>query len=190
MEHDRLQLIESRAETLLSELKEDNDSFVYSTSLLIMVVLFLLAIVFLYIKIGFSINLLIYLVGLTGMLAYYKMNMNKAFSENARLANYKSIDTDDKVNYVTGLLKYLSSGFDVKLTRIRSVKWFYTILFPLFLLILRETYVGEFTTQTFLLNLFVGVITGVIWYYYFVQGENKLNEDREEINNLINKIFS
>ncbi|MBT8188954.1 MAG: hypothetical protein HKN67_14130 [Saprospiraceae bacterium] len=190
MEHDRLQLIESRADTLLQNLKEDNHAFIYSTSILIMVSLYLLAVVFLYIKSGFSVKLLIYLVVLIGMLAYYKMSMNKAFAESDEMSKYKNIDHDDKVNYVSGMLKYLSSGFEVKLTRIHSVRLFYTILFPLFLLIVREIYVGSYTSMSFFINLALAVVVGSFWYFYFAGNQKELIEDRQEIDEMITKIYS
>ncbi len=190
MEHDKLQIIESRAETLLSELKEDDHSFIYSTALLVMVALYLLAIIFLYIKSGFSTKLLIYLVALIGMLAYYKMNMNRIFSESSELLNYKKINTDDKVNYVSGMLKYLSSGFEVKLTRIQSVRWIYTILFPLFLLIIREIYMGEYSSMTFFINLIIAAFLGLLWYVFFGYSQKDLLLDRVEIDELIQKIYS
>ena len=190
MEHDRLQLIESRAETLLQDLKEDDHAFVYSTSILIMVSLYLLAIVFLYIKSGFSVKLLIYLVVLIGMLAYYKMSMNKVYGESSELAGYKNVDSDDKVNYVSGMLKYLSSGFEVKLTRIHSVRLFYAILFPLFLLIVREIYMGPYTSMSFLINLAVAAVLGSFWYIYFAGNQKSLVADRTEIDELIRKIYS
>ena len=191
MEHDKLQLIESRAETLLKDLKEDNHAFVYSTALLIMVSLYLIAIVLLYIKFDFSTKLLIYLVLLIGMLAYYKMNMNKVFAESATFLNYKTIDRDDKVNYVAGLLRYLNSGFEVKLTRLRSVRIIYSILFPFFLLIVREIITGPFAdTSSFIINLAVAVVLGGFWYFYFASDQSELELDKEEVDELITKIYS
>ena len=191
MEHDKLQLIESRAETLLKDLKEDNHAFVYSTALLIMVSLYLIAIVFLYIKFDFSTKLLIYLVLLIGMLAYYKMNMNKVFAESASLLNYKTIDRDDKVNYVAGLLRYLNSGFEVKLTRLKSVRIIYAILFPFFLLIVREIFLGTFAdTSSFIINLAVAIVLGGFWYFYFASDQSELELDKEEVDALITKIYS
>ena len=191
MEHDKLQLIESRAETLLKDLKEDSHAFVYSTALLIMVSLYLIAIVFLYIKFDFSTKLLIYLVLLIGMLAYYKMNMNKVFAESAALLNYKTIDRDDKVNYVAGLLRYLNSGFEVKLTRLKSVRIIYAILFPFFLLIVREIFLGTFTdTSSFIINLAVAMVLGGFWYFYFASDQSELELDKEEVDELITKIYS
>ncbi|NNE25498.1 MAG: hypothetical protein HKN09_01525 [Saprospiraceae bacterium] len=191
MEHDKLQLIESRAETLLKDIKEDNHAFVYSTALLIMVSLYLIAIVFLYIKFDFSTKLLIYLVLLIGMLAYYKMNMNKVFAESAALLNYKTIDRDDKINYVAGLLRYLNSGFEVKLTRLKSVRIIYAILFPFFLLIVREIFLGSFSdTSSFLINLVVAIVLGGFWYFYFASDQSELELDKEEVDELITKIYS
>lgn len=190
MEHDKLQMIESKAEMLLNELKEDNHSFIYSTALLIIVALCLLAIVFLYIKSGFSVKLLIYLVSVIGLLAYYKMNMNKVFADTTALAKYKSVQKDDKVNYVSGMLKYLSSGFEVKLTRLQSVRWAYTILFPIFLIIAQEIYKGPFTSKSFLISVVLAILLGAFWYFFFGPQYNNLIEDRSEIDELIQRIYS
>ena len=190
MEYDKLQLIEEKAETLLEELKNDDDAFVYSTTLLILVVLFLLAIVFLYILTGLSTKLLIYLVILIAVLAYYRLNMNKAYKESTILQKYKDIDPANKSSYVSGLLKYLASGVTIKLERLKSVRLFYTIMFPLFLLIIREIYIGSYDNISFLISiLMAALIGGIFWYFYFSKGLTELEEDKEEINDLANTVF-
>ena len=190
MEYDKLQLIEEKANALLNDLKNDDDAFVYSTTLLILVVLFLLAIVFLYILSGVSIKLLVYLVILIGILSYYRMNMNRVYKESAILLNYKKIDPADKTNYVSGLLKYLASGVSIKLERLKSVRLFYTIMFPLFLLVIREIYLGEYDNKSFLLSiLMAAVVGGLFWYFYFSNGLQELEDDHEEINELSASIF-
>lgn len=190
MEYDKLQLIDEKANALLEELKNEDDAFVYSTTLLILVVLFLLAIVFLYIFSGVSTKLLIYLVILIGALTYYRINMNRMYKESTILQNYQKIDPADKTNYVAGLLKYLASGVSIKLERLKSVRLFYTVMFPIFLLIIREIYVGEYTNQSFLLSaVMAAIIGGLFWYFYFSNGLAELEADREEINELANSLY-
>jgi ABC-type siderophore export system fused ATPase/permease subunit len=190
MEYDKLQLIEEKAKGLLKDLKTEDDAFVYSTALLVLVVLFLLAIVFLYILSGVSFMLLIYLLVLIGILTYYKINMNRVYKESTLLQDYKNIDPSDKTKYVSGLLKYLASGVNIKLERLKSVRLFYTIMFPLFLLVIREIYLGSYTTKSFLISFLVAAILGgLFWYFYFSNGLDELEEDREEINELSSTIF-
>ena len=109
MEYDKLQLIENKAESLLSDLTNGDDSSLYANALLVLVVLFLLGLVSVYIKTGEYTHLLVYLGVLLVLLVLHKIKMSAAFKESVLLKRYKEHSGTDKQAYVSGLLKYLSS---------------------------------------------------------------------------------
>lgn len=189
MEYDKLQLIENKAENLLSELKEGNDASLYFNALIILVTAFLVCLISLYIKSGNFYSLIIYLAILVCLLTLYNVRMSSAYKENALLKRYKALkNSDDKLAYVSGLLKYLSSGMKVKLKRLKTVKLIYIIIFPIFLVLLKQLFAGE-------LNVMISFITAILlgstfWAFYFNKDIEELSFAQEDIDEMIRKIVS
>jgi len=187
MEYDKLQLIENKAENLLSDLRNGDDSSLYSNALLVLVVLFLLSLVSVYIKTGEFKHLLAYLGILLVLLVLHKVKMSAAYKENALLKRYKQHAETDKQSYVSGLLKYLSSGMNVKFKRLKSVRLIYMIIFPLMLIILSELFNGE--SRSFILSLIVAYVLGAtFWYFYFQDDINELDFAQDDVEDMITKL--
>jgi len=187
MEYDKLQLIENKAENLLSDLKEGNDASLYFNALIVLVVTFLLCLISLYIKSGEYSHLLIYLIILVCLLTLYNIRMSSAYKENALLKRYQSLKNgDDKLAYVSGLLKYLSSGMNVKLRRLKTVRLIYIIMFPIFLVLLQE--ILRDTSNLFLSFILAIVIGSSFWAVYFKNDIEELSYAQDDIDEMIRNI--
>jgi len=195
MEYDKLDLIQKKAETLLSSLKEDAQTSYVTNALVVIVVLFLLPLVILYIvDVESSITkYLIYLIVLLGLLILYRMRVGAAVRESSQLTSYKKIDMSDKPSYITGLLKYLSSGYGVKITRLHSVRWIYVFVFPLVMVLFSELYQYCFhdDIKTGIMTFIVAYLIGsTFWFLYFQKDLHELELDQQDVDGMVGKLFS
>ena len=97
--------------------------------------------------------------------------MSKA-SEKLDSADMKSIVEDGmSISGIQKKLNYLSAGLQVKLTRVNAVKRFYIVVFPLFLLTLRELLYGP-SDWKFLIIIFLICLacSAIVWGIFF-QGD-------------------
>jgi len=187
MEYDKLKLIENKAESLLDDLKQGEDSSLYFNAMLVLVVLFLISLVSIFIKTGEFRNLLFYLTILVGLLVIYNIRMSSAYKESALLKKYSQLkDSENRLGYVSGMLKYLSSGLNVKLRRIKTVRLMYTVLFPLLLVLLKELILGKGNLVMDLLGAFV--IGATFWYFYFKDDVEELTYGKEDVEEMIRKL--
>ena len=189
MEYDKLQLIEHKAESLLTDLKEGNDASLYFNALIVLVAVFLLTLITLFIKSGDFYNLLIYLTILIALLTLYNVRMSSAYKENALLKRYTALkESDDKLGYVSGLLKYLSSGMNIKLKRLKTVRLSYIIIFPIFLVLLKELFSGG---SNLFLDFVIAILMGsTFWAIYFNKDIEELSYAQDDIDEMIRKIVS
>ena len=195
MEYDKLDLIHNKAETLLDTLKEDAQTSYVTNALVIIVLLFLIPLVILYIvDVDSSITkFLMYLIVLLGLLILYRVRVGGAVRQSTELASYKSIDINDKPKYISGLLKYLSSGYGVKVTRLRSVRWIYVIIFPLVMVLFSELYQYFFhdDIKTGITNFIVAyILGGIFWYKYFQDDLDELELDQQDVDSMVVKVYS
>ncbi len=195
MEIDKLDLIQKKAETLLASLKEDAQTSYITNALVILVVLFLLPLVILYIvDVESSITkFLIYLIVLLGFLILYRIKVGAAVRESTQLTSYKNIDMADKPKYIAGLLKYLSSGYGVKITRLHSVRWLYVFVFPLVLILTSELYQYFFhdDIKTGIMNFVVAFLMGsTFWFLYFQKDLHELELDQHDVDSMVGKLYS
>lgn len=194
MEYDKLDLIEKKAQDLLMALKTDTKTGYVTNALVVIVTLFLIPLVVLYIFDGASsIRFLIYLVVIAGLLILYRVRIGSAMKESAHLSSYKSIDKADKQSYITGLLRYLSSGYDVKISRLKSVRLVYMILFPLVLVLWSEMYQfwRDSQVNTGIIQFVAAFLIGcVFWYLYFQDDLHELELDQTDVDNMVGKIYT
>jgi len=187
MEYDKLKLIENKAESLLSDLKKGEDSSLYFNALLVLVVLFFLSLAASFTITGEYRNLLFYLAILIGLLVIYNIRMSSAYKESALLKKYTSLrNSDDRLGYVSGLLKYLSSGINVKLRRLKTVRLIYAIIFPIFLVILKELLLGKGNIVYDLLGAII--IGSTFWMIYFKDDIEELSYGKQDVEEMIKKM--
>lgn len=196
MEYDKLDLVQSKANNLLDDLKEDTATSYVTNSLLVVVIMYLISLVILYITDVNSsiIKFLIYLLVMIICLVVYRMRMNAAVRESQDLASYTKVDKEDKANYISGQLKYLSSGYNIKIVRLKSVKLVYIVVFPLLLVLLSELYqyfFGDGNIGTSIMQFVLAFIIGSgFWAFYFQNDIKEFQMDRDDVDRMVSTLYS
>jgi len=194
MEYNNIDLIQSKGEKLLSELKQDGDASFLSTAQILLVILFSIAVILLFIvDVNSSVSkYLLFMVTLLGLLIWHRIKLNREVKESLTLSTYAQIEASDKKNYTIGLLKYLSSGYAIKLTRLRSIRLFFSIIFPLLLVLFKEVYQYFYYDGQLGSNIGHYILAFVIgasfWYYYFQSDINELELDKADVDSMISKL--
>ncbi len=193
MEYDKLDLIQQKAKYLLNDLREDKDGSNTLACLYILVILYVICLSILYIMKSDPgyIKFVIYLVLLLGLLIMYRIRMSEAFRDSNSLSSYTKIDPADKANYTSGLLKYLSSGYNVKIVRIKTVRLIYTILLPLLIVLIGEVwqifFSEEYVSSGFWHHVFAFAICSPI-YFFFGKDIEQRQFDKEDVDTMVRKI--
>jgi len=196
MKYDKLDLIQSKAENLLQDLKEDTATSYVTNALLVLVIMYLISLVILYITDVNSsiIKFLIYLLVMIICLVIYRMRMTASVKESQALAAYEKLDKEDKANYISGQLKYLSSGYNIKIIRLQSVRLIYVIAFPLLLVLLSELYqyfFSEGDISTSIMQFVIAFLIGsTFWFFYFQNDIKEFEMDRDDVDRMISNLYS
>ncbi len=183
MEYDKLQLIEHKAEKLLQDMKVGSDSSVYTNALYIIIALFLFSLCYIYIKSGS--HTLVYAAALIIALIAYKFILSNATKELKTKVNYTAHAGTDKPAYVKGMLEYLASNINLQMSRIKALRTVYILVFPFFLMMVRQIVLGPIEKEQYLLNLFGALILGVcFWFFFFKKDIDEKEQDYWEVINL------
>lgn len=196
MEYDKLDLVQNKANKLLVDLKNDSESSYASYAQLILVVLYAIVLVYLFIMDieSSATKYLIFSVILIGLVIFRRMQLGGAIRECSNLSNYKNIDPEDKQAYTSGMLKYLSSGYNVKIVRLSSLRLFYTLIFPLFLVLAKELYEylsNDNVISTNILHYLLAFLIGsTFWYFFFQSDLEELKLDKIDVDAMARKVYS
>jgi len=196
MKYDKLDLIQNKAENLLQDLKEDTATSYVTNALLVLVIMYLISLVILYITDVNSsiIKFLIYLLVMIICLVIYRMRMTASVKESQSLAAYEKLDKEDKANYISGQLKYLSSGYNIKIIRLQSVRLIYVIAFPLLLVLLSELYqyfFSEGDISTTIMQFIIAFLIGsTFWFFYFQNDIKEFEMDRDDVDRMVSNLYS
>lgn len=166
-----------RLDLLLDDIKNSNKSSTYTYILLCLVSLFLIGIVLFYIKYGYFGRLLFYFAVLLGMVIFYRVNIVNALRELQNAGNYEALKGVDDNQYMKQKLNYLDVGIEVKRKRITIIRGIYVAVFPVFLLLASELYLGpiEGFANFFWKYILAFILGGIVWLFAF-------NNDIEQIN--------
>ena len=189
MEYDKVELIEAKAEKLLEKFLSDSDVAVYTNALYFLISIFLIAVCLLYVLEGFE--HLVYILALLAIIPY-KMIVSKASDEVESKALYNQLNNGNKKDYTIAKLQYLSSLVSLKIARIKALRLFYMICFPVWLYMLAKLYVTREFLGFYELYLFLPavIISVVFWYYFFkTEIENRIM-DKKEIEKIIVELNS
>ncbi|MBT8234386.1 MAG: hypothetical protein HKO66_08495 [Saprospiraceae bacterium] len=183
MEYDKLQLIEHKAEKLLSELKNSTESSIYTNALYVIIALFMASLCYLYIKSGK--DTLVYASALVIGLIAYKFIVSNAAKELDASTNFLAYKSENKPAYVKGMLQYLASNINVQLSRIKALRTVYMLVFPFLLMMFRQIALGSFGKSEYLFNLIVALLLGALfWYFFFKKPIDEKEADYWEVSNL------
>jgi len=149
---------------LTLEQKNSEEISSFTSALFLLCGLELLAIVALYIREGFSNKILFFLATLLLMLFMYKWKLSQADNAVKKLTPTNQLEG----SAIKEKLEYLNAGLDMKLTRIRNIRWFYIIVFPVFLLNVQQLCKGviETTYNPWQLPV-IFICSYLVWSWFF-----------------------
>lgn len=187
MEYDKLELIELKAEKLLERYLADSDVAVYTNALYFMVSIFLIAVCLLYVFEGYE--HLIYVVALLAIIPY-RIIISKAHAEAEMKSMYPTLETADKKQFTISKLDYLSSLLGLKIARLKALRLFYMIVFPVWLYMLSKIFINRsFSGSSELIYLLPAIVLGaVFWYFFFNKEIAERGNDRAEIDQIKNSL--
>ena len=189
MEYDKLQLIEHKAEKLLQDAKSNSENSVYTNALYIMIALFLVSLCYIYIKSGS--HTLVYAAALVIALIAYKFMISNAANELENKTDYKAFATAEKQIYVKNMLQYLAANINLQLSRIKALRTVYMLVFPFFLMMIRQIVLGPIEDDQYIINLFGALLIGVcFWFFFFKKDIDDKEQDYWEVVNLSKTIQS
>lgn len=178
--NNRLDFISTKADHLLDLMKNDNHSGKSNTTVLFLIVVYVIIATAHLIIFNFTPLLGVSLVLLVALMVIFRMSMQSAIKENADSSNYESYKEVDTVTYLKTKLQYLYSGVVIKFTRTRSIRVLYSVIFPFILLMGKEVFGKEITSwiSTIILAILLG---GLFWWYYFREEIEDLDIAKDDI---------
>ena len=190
MDHKSLKHLEEKSLAIIKSETESNDSNSVTSAMILLAVLIFISILSLYIKNGYSIRLIVFLILMLATFLIYKAMMRSVYAEHATHANYKTLaSSEDKVHFIKAMLDYISSGYGVKLRRLSLLKWFYILNFPLFLVNMKEL-IGEGIPDSGFVSIFLSaaVFSFLIWSLFFHFELSEQESNQREVDGILNEL--
>ena len=183
----RLRDIHIDAENIFEDIKTDKSSFIYKSIFYILFFTSMISYLIHTIKFGFGFGT-VFLVLLLAYFLYFIYTIKSALRENIKSPKSDKIDPEDPL-FLKSRIQYISEGIKVTSTRIKLVRNFYIIFFPMTTFILIYLFRGNTGTKSLVITFIIAfLLGGVFWYYYFKNDLNEIESDMEELNNLHTKI--
>jgi len=184
MEYDKLDLIDAKAEKLLGKFNSDEDIIMFTNALYILIVLFVIAVCFLYVFEGYT-----YLILTAALLILvpYRMIISRASVRSESLSMYNTMDSSDKISYTIAKLKYLGSLIKLKRARLIALRLVYMLCFPVFMYMLSLILLGreiDWSQEWF--YIVVAIVLAIpFWFIFFKSDIDELAMNKQEIKNII-----
>ncbi len=158
-----------RLDLLIEDIKNNYPSSTYTYMLLILFVLFLVAILFFFVKYGLLGRLFFYGIALLAAGVYYRLGIKKSIQHMQTVSQYGDPEIIGEKQYLANKLAYLNAGIEIKRVRISIIKWIYFFLFPLFLLLMSEIVIGPIVgTGSVIWKYIIALLLGgIIWIFFF-----------------------
>jgi len=181
--NEEIEYLESKCDKLLSEHKQSDDIGSFTAAILLLGGLVLITIVLLYIRDGFTVRMIVFLSTLLLMFLIYKFRIK---SEGEQVAAKKlALDSQDIIVRAKAKIEYLSAGLSLKKTRVGAAKWFYSIVFPLFLYSVKHFIYSDVTNEFVLKSgLIVFPLSYLIWSNFYSGDKRKLEADIDELSRM------
>jgi len=176
----RLEEIEKQYLEILTLHKNSDDISSFTSALIFMSGILIVALLMLFILNGYSSNMLVVVLTLLLMFIIYRIRMAKA---TERLERHDTASRSGELSRETieSKLAYLPSGIQLKLERVKSVKLFYAVTFPFFLLVLQELFLDPVSTPSLIITLTVLLLMSTLVWSWFFSSDIKELERIERI---------
>jgi len=183
----RLRDIHIDAENIFEDIKNGKSAFIYKSIFYMLFSVSMISYLAHTIKFGYGFGI-VFLVLLLAYFIYFLYTLKAAIRENIKSPKLDKIDPE-KPEFLKSRIQYISEGIKVTETRIKLVRNFYIIFFPLTTFILIYLFRGNTGTKSLIITFVISVLLGgVFWYYYFKNDLNEIENDMEELDDLHTKI--
>ncbi len=183
----RLRDIHIDAENIFEDIKTNKSSFIYKTIFYLLFFTSMISFLVHTIKFGYGFGI-VFLILLFAYFLYYIYSIKAALRENIKSPKADKIDPENP-QFLKSRIQYITEGIKVTATRIKLVRNFYIIFFPLMTFILIYIFRGQSSTKSLIITFVISVLLGgVFWYYYFKNDLNEIENDMEELEELNTKI--
>lgn len=172
--------IEKEFQDLVYEQRHSDDISSYTTALMLMAGIVIISLLVLFIMVGHNIKMLLIILIILIMFSLYRLRMNKAAQEVslAQTDAISSLEIDKDT--MTQKLKFLTAGIDLKIKRVKSVRQFYIVVFPLFLICIKEILHGPQTNQFLFWAIGASfMVSAIVWTWFFSSDIRELEETKE-----------
>lgn len=178
--NDKIAFLEIKCDKLLSEHKQSEDIGSFTAAILLLGGLVLITIVLLYIRDGFTTRMIVFLSTLLVMFVVYKFRIK---AEGEQIITKKPLlESSENSVRTKAKIEYLSAGLNLKLTRVNATKWFYAVVFPLFLYSVKHFIHSDVTNDfVFKSGVLVFPLSFIVWSVFFSGDKRKLKDDLGQV---------
>ena len=171
-----LEQLDTEIKELIRSHRNSDDISGYSSALIFMAGILIIALLVLFILEGYDYKMLIVVLVMFYLFMTYRIRIGSAAKELEKV----NIDTpqDGSFNPENILLKvkYLNAGLNVKRARIKSVRQFYVFTTPLFLILMKEILHGPQTARFIFWSLIITlVLSYFVWRAFFASDNDALD---------------
>ena len=183
----RLRDLHIDAENIFEDIKTNKSSFIYKTIFYMLFFTAMISFLVHTIKFGYGFGV-VFLILLLAYFIYFIYSIKAALRENIKSPKADKIDPENP-QFLKSRIQYITEGIKVTAIRIKLVRNFYIIFFPLMTFILIYIFRGESSTKSRIVTFVISVLLGgIFWYYYFKNDLNEIENDMEELDELNEKI--
>lgn len=183
----RLRDIHIDAENIFEDIKTGKSSFIYKVIFYMLFLISLVSFLTHTIKFGYGYGT-IFLVLLLGYFIYFIYSIKAALRVNIKSNKSDKMDPENP-EFLKARIVYISEGIRVTSTRIKLVRNFYIIFFPLMTFVMIYLFRGNPGGTSLIITFVISVlIGGVFWYYYFKTDISEIDNDLEELLELEGKV--
>ncbi len=176
-------IAETRLDKILEKLRSSRDADYLNMAFAILAGLLCLICVVSFIKDGFTFRL-VPLILFVLFVLYYRSTMKSRGLANIGLGQRLREISEDEASQLSNKIQYVQSGIETKETRLRMVRLFYIVFFPLVMYLFTD-YFRDFQGMWIVIGLVVAfAFSYPVWDQFFdqdIDDLHKLNIDVEDL---------
>jgi len=182
--------VRNKTNAILEELKEKEDANQLNTAILLLAIPLVILMVYQYIQYGFTLRTFP-IVLILGFFFFYRSIMRSSTVESVMKGRLLDKFPEEGKPQMNAKLDYILSGIEIKQSRVRMTRIFYTVFFPFLMIYVTEMIKGRFDTKWYIIGLLLSfLIGGYFWWKYFQDDYEDLDDKKDSIVDIQRKLNS
>lgn len=129
-----------------------------------------------------SFVLLLPIILILGYLFYYRIVMKRVTKKAVSIKKDGAETAMNNNDILEARANYVLNGIEIKLNRLRLVRLFYMLVFPIFLVLLMQLLLGDHLFGNILLSFLLSyAVAGFFWYYFFRSDVEQLSWMEDQV---------